>query len=191
MSEVSERLDEFLKKAENIEPEKKKFVIDSHEKADWAIRHIVSFQKQNEEIDQAADEFIRKTEEWRNQEKQTNQASIDYFIKALQPFALSLIADKNTKTAKFPSGSISFHSVNPKFFIGEDEVKAENEKLTDYIKENAKEYLQVKESVDWGEFKKTLTVTKAGQVISAEGEVLGFISAIEYPDKLTVKERKA
>lgn len=190
MSDVSERLDKFLEQADGIDPKEEKFVIDTHEKADWAVRKIVQLQKENEENDRFVDERIKKIEAWREQAKLENQSFIDHLVSLLQPYALSLIAGKRTKTTKMPSGNISFRSVNPGYLIGGEEVKGDNEILTAYIKENAKEFLKVKESTDWGEFKQTLTVTQTGQVISADGEVLGFISAVEYPDKITVKERK-
>lgn len=40
------------------------------------------------------------------------------------------------------------------------------------VKKSAPEYVETKESVKWGDLKKTLTFADGGKVISADGEVL-------------------
>ncbi|WP_425057643.1 hypothetical protein SCACP_21620 [Sporomusa carbonis] len=185
-----ENLDQYLDQADGMPDQPQQaFVIDTPEKADWAVRKILRLQTKNEEINQIADDRIEKVEAWRKQTKSENDRSIEYLVSLLRPFAEQQL-DGKKKTVRLPSGDVNFRATPTQFFIAGQKVDGKNQVLTSYVKQNAPEYLKIEESTNWAEFKKTLTITSTGQVIANDGEILNFIYALEYPDTIIVKERK-
>ena len=187
MSDLAESLDQFLD--QGLPTGQEGFVIDTDEKADWAIRKILRCQQKNDDVKQLAEMQINKIKQWQEQETRDNDSSISYFTSLLEPYAKSQL-DGKKKTVKMPSGNVSFRSVSAGYFIAGEKVDSKNETLINHIRQSAPEFLKVEESTDWAEFKKTLTLTSTGQIITADGEILSFISAVEYPDSVSVKERK-
>jgi hypothetical protein len=194
--DLAESLDDFMYK-EFIdtfstivtEDNARKFVIDDANKANWAVKKIIKLQQKNEEIKKFADEQIAVIKNWQAEFEASNNQSVEFFLKLLRPYAEQQL-DGRGKTVKLPAGNISFHSVSPEFFIAGEKVSGKNKTLTDRVEQLAPDLIITEKSTDWTEFKNTLTVMEDGRVISADGEVLDFIEAIEYPDSLTVKERK-
>lgn len=186
-NDLAENLDEFLD--QGLPTGQQGFVIDSDELADWAIRKIIRCQQKNDDVTQLAEMQISKIKQWQEQETRDNDSSISYLTSLLEPYAKSQL-DGKKKTIKMPSGNVSFRTVSPGYFIAGNKVDGNNEILLNHVRQSDPEYLKIEESVNWTEFKKELTLTSAGQIITADGEVLSFISAVEYPDSVTVKERK-
>jgi len=188
--ELETSLEKFLCREFNDgTQEKETFVIDTMEKANWAIRKILRCQSKNNDIDKLAETQINKIQQWQAQENEGNYKSIDYLTALLEPYAKSQLNGKG-KTVKLPSGSVSFRAKSAEYFIAGEKADGKNVKLLDYIRQSATEFLKIEESTDWSEFKNSLTVTSTGQVVTADGEILDFISAVEYPDSVSVKERK-
>ena len=188
--ELETSLEKFLCREFNDgTQEKETFVIDTMEKANWAIRKILRCQSKNNDIDKLAETQINKIQQWQAQENEGNYKLIDYLTALLEPYAKSQLNGKG-KTVKLPSGSVSFRAKSAEYFIAGEKADGKNVKLLDYIRQSATEFLKIEESTDWSEFKNSLTVTSTGQVVTADGEILDFISAVEYPDSVSVKERK-
>ncbi|MDU2063748.1 MAG: host-nuclease inhibitor Gam family protein [Sporomusaceae bacterium] len=190
--DVTESLDQFLDEQlldRTEDAPDQKFVIDTDEKANWAIRKIQDLQKKNQNIDELADTEINKISTWRDKEKENNESSISFFLEKLRPYAVLHLTGKS-KTVSFPAGKISFRSADPKFYIGGQEVNGKNELLIGYVRQTCPDLIKTEEKADWTAFKETLAVTSQGKVISGDGEILDFIVAIEQPDKMTVKELK-
>jgi hypothetical protein len=189
MPDLAESLDEFLNIDTDLEQQSQKSVIDDDNKADWAVRKIIKLQQKTADAKKLAAEQIAKIKEWQSGIEADNDSSIEFFLGLLRPYAEQQL-DGKKKTVKLPSGNISFHSRDPVFFIAEEKVDGKSKKLTDQIEKLAPQFIITEKSTNWTEFKNTLTVTKTGQVISADGEILDFLTAIEYPDSVSVKERK-
>ncbi|MBU2704103.1 hypothetical protein Ga0466249_005256 [Sporomusaceae bacterium BoRhaA] len=189
--DLAESLHEFLDSQvmDVVESEKQKFVIDDDNKANWAIRKIIKLQHKNEDAKKLADEQIAKIKQWQADIETECNSSIGFFTNLLRPYAEQQLEGKS-KTVKLPNGNVSFRSVDPEFFISGEKVSGKNKTLTERVEQLAPELIITEKSTDWTEFKNTLTVMEDGRVISATGEILDFIEAIEYPDSLTVKERK-
>ena len=62
------------------------------------------------------------------------------------------------------------------------EIKKDDEALKAFVKESAPEFIETKETVKWGEFKKTLTATEDGRYITADGEIVDGVTFEEKPD---------
>jgi hypothetical protein len=188
MSDLAESLNEFLDQGLPTE-EQQGFIIDSDERADWAIRRILKCQQKNDTVKQFAEMQINKIKQWQEQESEGNDRSINYLIGLLEPYAKSQL-DGKKKTVKMPSGNVSFRTKPPDYFIEGEKADGKNIELLNHVRKSNPEFLKIEESVNWAEFKNTLTLTSTGQIIAADGEILSFISAVEYPDTVSVKERK-
>lgn len=189
MSDLVEQLDEFLDIDEEIELENQKFTINDDNKANWAVKKIIKLQQKKDDAKKLASEQIAKIKEWQAEIEDDSDSSIEFFLGLLRPYAEQQL-DGKKKTVKLPSGNISFRSATPAFFIAGQKVDGKNEYLTARLKQLAPQFIKIEESTNWSEFKDTLTVTKTGQVVSEDGEILDFLTAVEYPDSVTVKERK-
>jgi len=189
MDNLAESLDAFLYQDIAVEAASERFVIDNDKKAVWAINMINQSQKAIEDTKALAEYRIKKTNEWLSQETQRNQKEIDFFLAMLRPYAESKLIGKS-KMVKLPNGNIQFKSQSPVLYVGMDKADANNLKLLEYVKKSAPDYLKIKESVEWGEFKKALKITDEGRVITSDGEVLDFMRGEIRPDAISVKERK-
>lgn len=184
MSELTDRLDEFIDKTITVPQE---FTITDDKLADWAVRKILKRQQNIAEANEAANERIEAVKAWLTQIESDNDST--YLLEKLREYAITKL-DGKVKTLKLISGNISFRSVNPKFYIAGSEVKNDNELLIKYVETNEPDLIETKNTVKWGDFKKTLVVASDGKVINSDGEVLHFITGIEQPDNIAVKERK-
>lgn len=190
MEELENSLEKFLcREFRDGEQQKESFVIDTEEKANWAIRKILRCQHKVETVKQFSEMQINEINQWKELQTEENDRSINYLTSLLEPYARQQL-DGKKKTVKLPSGNVSFRSVSPGYFIAGSVVDGNNETLLSHIRQSAPEFLKIEESTNWSEFKKSLTLTSTGQIITADGEILDFISAVEYPDSVSVKERK-
>lgn len=191
MSEsLEDSLEKFLcREFRDGEQQQESFVIDTPEKADWAIRKILKCQHGVETVTQFSAMQISKINQWKEQQTEGNNRSIEYLTALLEPYAKLQLSGKS-KTVKMPSGNVSFKKVSAGYFIAGEKADGKNQRLLDYVRQSDPEYLKIEESVNWSEFKNSLTLTSSGQIVTASGEILGFMSAIEYPDSVSIKERK-
>ena len=98
------------------------------------------------------------------------------------------VPHKVTKTQEnyaLPSGKLVFKKQAPDF-------ERDDQKIIAHLKESGQtQYITTREVLNWGEFKKTLSVV--GEAVADEnGEVLDCIKAVERPDvfKVELKEEK-
>ena len=189
MDNLAESLDAFLYQDVSAEAADIRFVIDTDKKANWAVKMANQYQQRIDDAKKQADQIISETNAWLEEEIERNQDEVNFFLSMLRPYAESKLIGKS-KTVKFPNGNIQFKSQSPVLYVGMDKADANNLKLLEYVKKSAPDYLKIKESVEWGEFKKALKVTDTGKVISSDGEIIEFMRGEIRPDTIAVKERK-
>lgn len=160
------------------------FVVDNDKKAEYCIKKIKAAQAEHDRLMELAhaeyEELDKKVAEIdRKLESDTN------YYKALLYGYFETVEHKETKTQesyKLLSGSLVYKK--PSVSI----VKPDEEKLLAYLRQaDHMEYIETKESVRWGELKKTLTLTDTGEIISEDGEVLDFIQTEEKAGEFNVK----
>lgn len=188
LENLEESLHDFLDQGLSTDGQQG-FSINNDEKADWAIRKILRLQQKNNDIKQLAELQINKIKQWQERESEGNDNSISYLTSLLEPYAKSKL-DGKKKTVKMPSGNVSFRAKSPEYYIAGNKVDGKNQRLIDHVKKSDPEFLKIEESVNWSEFKDNLKTLDTGQVVTNDGEILDFISIIEYPDTVSVKERK-
>lgn len=92
------------------------------------------------------------------------------------------------KSISLPSGKLSFRKQPPKFFFDDlQEVSGYDQRLIDFCKDNAPEFLKTKvtESANWAELKKRLILCGDHVCFADTGEILEGVHAQEFPDKFT------
>lgn len=115
--------------------------------------------------------------------------SIASLTESLRRYAETRITDKK-RSVSLPSGTLSFRKQSPRFFYDDlKEAGAHDERMIDFVKHNANEYLKVKveESVDWVKFKTKLTTDGETVCYSETGEIIEGLHVQQLPDKFTVK----
>jgi hypothetical protein len=175
-------LEEFLDNqydAQLAPAAEQRFEINDADKADWAVRKIRRYQKNIDEAKITAQTQIERINQWLASVSEENQKQIDFFKGMLAPYAMTQLAGQKKRSLKLPSGTIGLRSL-PVQFEKDDDV------LLEWVKANLPGYVAVKESVVWGELKKTVTVVD-GKVLTEDGEIIPGVTATEPSDVFYVK----
>lgn len=158
--------------------EEEAFVIDSDQKADWALRKIAEAENDAEkwvEYYQAQIEIIKA---------QTEQQTAN--LKVMLRHYFDTVPHKITKTTEsypLPSGKLVFKAQQPEY-------ERDDEKVIEWLKaNNAPQFVKVKESLDWAGLKKTVTVMDEN-VITEDGEVIPGIKAVQREPIFTVEVKE-
>lgn len=177
MNELEQR---FLEKTQPGGWEDEHFVIDTPEKADWALALI---RKQREEIAAVKEYAERKKEavdEFAAKEIEPMESTILRMTELLRPYALAKLEGKKSRTVKLVGGSLSFRK-------GTTEYTKDDAKLLAFVEQAAPEYIQQVPKLQWAEFKKTLVEADGGVLVTADGEVVDGVTYAEKEDVFTVK----
>ena len=162
------------------------FKIENDKTADWAITQIHEAETERDRLIKLAqdqiDNLTAKIQELT--EKCENDTK---YLKSCLALYFDTVPSKETKTQKtykLLSGTLVFKKPATKIVHDDD-------KLLEYLEENdGKDYIKIKKSIDWAEFKKTLTVSDDGEVVDTElGTVIPEeVCAIEdVPASFTIK----
>ena len=171
-------IEEYEQKPEEV---KQRFKIDNLEQANWALRKIKAYSKQQAELDDLAEKEIQRIREWQEKEKKKTQRSIDFFESILTLY----LYEQRIKDPKFkvstPYGTISTRKQQPKW-----EIK-DKEGLVTWLKENNLEQLvRIKEEPALKDIKGSFE--KHGvNAIDENGEIIPGIYILEQPDKVIIK----
>ena len=167
--------------AETGEPEKAQFVIDSLDKASWALRKIAQMQEKKAAAIEQADIEFRRVSAWRDEQVAAHDKQIAFFEFLLRPFAEQSLDGEKKRSLKLPAGTMGFRAGQPHYDVNEPELLA-------YVKASAPEFLKIKESVDWPRFKKDMGLRVDGnRAVTKEGEIIPGIVASEGEDTFFVK----
>ncbi|MBR0061835.1 MAG: host-nuclease inhibitor Gam family protein [Selenomonadaceae bacterium] len=106
----------------------------------------------------------------------------------LRRFATERVSDKK-RSVKLPSGTLAFRKVQPKFYFDNAEVNATSDRLIQFVKQNAPDFLKVKtvESADWANFKKQLVINGDNAFFKDTGEIVDGLTVQQFPDEFNVK----
>lgn len=160
-TEMNASLNKFMQP----EAAKEAFVVDSLDKAEWALKKIAEHKAACQRISDFAVAEIDKIKAWAQEQTQSHEDDVKYFETLLQPFAAAELKGKKTKTVKLPSGKMSFKKTTT--YERDDNV------LLQFVKDSGMvDYVKTKESVDWAGFKKCCSVTSDGKLITEDGELV-------------------
>jgi phage host-nuclease inhibitor protein Gam len=182
---IDEMLDEeiFSSPSEEQEQEKKKFVIDSDIKAEWALDKIRKTHAYYDRLKRTCSDIIAKysaiLEKYARQES-AECAGLEYML--MQYF--DTVEHKVTKTQesyKLPTGKLIRKHHAP-------QIVRDDERLVAWMKANDWDgYVRTKETPDWGAFKVSrCTVTEDGTVYDENGVRVEGLTVNPVPDTFEV-----
>lgn len=89
---------------------------------------------------------------------------------------------KKIQSYDMPGGTLKLAKQDPEYEVTDDE-------MVPWLKQNAPEFVKVKEEAAWGEWKKAnkFTVTDDGKLVTEDGEIVPGVKATVRPDKFTIK----
>ena len=164
------KLDGFEDEVE--EEVKETFKVDSDSKAEWAITKIREKEAEFKRIKALCDEMIDQYKQRALDAEKALHRDTDYFKSQLKSY-FDKVPHKVTKTQESYALGLGKLVLKKKVDIEKD-----SEKLLAWVQKNAQDYIEVKESVKWGEFKKSLTLDN-GNWITENGEIVDGVKAIE------------
>lgn len=170
------------------EPEKAdRFTIDSDNSADWAIRKIAEEEKEYLRLCKIADEEIRMLQEKKERLKANFDKKTRHLKNLLSEYFQTVNRKKTTtkETYQLLSGKLVLKK-------GKNEFVKDDEKLVEYLKYiGANDFINIKETPKWADFKKTLKLSKKGTVLDSNGEDLSkIIKCVQHEDVFTVEVEK-
>src|SRR5690625_4910326 len=130
-----------------------RFIIDTDDKADWALRKIKEAENEIEKVEYFAESQIRQVENWKAKETDKHHESIDYFQSLLAEYLQNKRKeDPKLKSITLPTGNVGFRKRQPKW-VYNDEVLLES-----LESENMDELIRVEKKLDKRSIKKAFKV---------------------------------
>jgi phage host-nuclease inhibitor protein Gam len=157
------------------------FVIDTKEKAVWALRKLAKIRREMEENQSIADKEIERIKAWLEDVNGALQKDAEYFENLLQAYHRMVLEENpKAKSIKLPYGTLKARKQEPEYIRDE-------EKLLTWTKANRPEVVKVKESVDWSALKKTIVSTVGGVAVDDNGQVIEGITVVDRGIKFSVE----
>lgn len=175
----------------------KGFVIDSDQKADWALQKLANEKAEYERIEKLAKLQIESIKEKLDKSKKTYDSSKKFFTDRLQEY-FDTVDHKKTKTQE--SYKLLSGSLVKKF--SKQKINHDDKALLNYLKsKELNEFIKVEESVKWSELKKTLEMRtqvyddpETGEIISerkymvdSNGDEVTCVTVEMTPEEFDVK----
>ncbi|MEF3330601.1 host-nuclease inhibitor Gam family protein [Oceanobacillus oncorhynchi] len=180
MNELQSSLNQYLEEQEQTERES--FVVDTDEKANWALRKIKQAQQKQIEANALATEEQDKIEAWYQSEREKAQRDIDYFQGMLAHYAVKKREkDPKFKSQKLPNGRIKFVKKQPKF-------NYKDESVVKYLEESEREdLLKVTKEPKKAEIKKAFVIKEDKLIDPDTGEVVDGVTVEHLEDEFKVE----
>ena len=158
------------------------FQITDDKLAEWALKKVLEARKERDRLTALVE--VERAVLDRKQERINKrfEKGIAYFLSLLGEY-FQTVEHKKTKTQEsyqLLSGKLVFKK--PKM-----EYTPDNDKLLEWAKANAPEYVNTKESVAWGELKKKLEICGESAVFTDTGEIIDCVVVEEKPGVFDVK----
>lgn len=152
------------------------FIIDTDQKAEWAIRKIAEHQAEAQRFI----EFYKQQAEIAKKNCENACKNLNYMLKAYFQTVPAKVT-KTQATYKLPSGTLKLKFPTPVY-------KRDEEKLLKYLQAHGyDDYIETKISPKWGEFKKQ-TITQDNVVIDPQtGEVVDGVTVEQGEEKFIVE----
>jgi len=157
------------------------YQIDTDKKAEHAVKQIKKWREETARLLTNADDEIAELQEAKKKLQERQEAREGYY-KALLHAYFETVEKATTKTQasyKLLNGKLVLKKQQPEYL--RDEAA-----LVGWAKQAAPAFVQVKESVNWGELKKLTALDGEAVVLAETGEVVQGIIARERPDVFEV-----
>lgn len=131
--------DEYIDDAGDYKPA---FVVDSDQKAAWALRKYHAALAKTTQAEELAEVEMRRIDAWLENRRHVNSRDIDFFGGLLSRYALEQREAFDRKTIDLPDGLIQTRTVNEKFVV------EDRDAFVAWAKENAPELLRTTYGAD-------------------------------------------
>src|SRR5690625_2691722 len=139
---------------EQIVEVKERFKIDNLDSLNWAFRKLSALEAKKREINQLALAEMERIQAWEEAELKSIQGSHDFFQSLITEYHFNeLEKDPKKKTIATPYGKAKSR------LSKETPDKASEDKLLEHVKSAGMDEF-IKESVKWGDLKKTLQIVE-------------------------------
>lgn len=159
------------------------FKIDNDKKADWAIAQIKEAEAERDRLITLAEEQIIDLND-RIEELKNKCINDTKYLRSCLAEYFETVPTKETKTQKtykLLSGTLIFKKPSVK-------INHDDDKLIEYLKNNnANDYIKIKESIDWAEFKKNLTIEGDNVIDIDTGEIIEACKVEDVPATFNIK----
>ena len=160
----------------SISAENEGFVVDTDQKADWAIRKLAVIRRKQAENKAIYDAEVIRITEWLSTVNTALDRDALYFEAVLTPYAL-LQRSEGRKTVTLPHGTL-------KTTAGQSHIEFKDEsKFIEWAKVNDPALLRIKTDVDKSALK--VLITEEGVLISTQGEIIPDVQVV--PGQTSVK----
>ncbi|CAB4156477.1 Host-nuclease inhibitor protein Gam [uncultured Caudovirales phage] len=160
----------------SISSENEGFIVDTDQKADWAIRKLAVVRKKQAENKVLHDAEVARIADWLSMVNTALERDALYFEAVLKPYALTQRTE-GRKSITLPHGTIKTTAGQPKVEF-KDEAK-----FIEWAQANDPTLLKVKTDIDKTAVK--ALITEEGVVISTQGEIVPDVEVI--PAETSVK----
>lgn len=157
---------------------KSAFVVDSDEKAAWALRKYNAAILRISEAEEFASAEMLRIEDWLNGRRSVYGRDVEFFGSLLSHYALSQREQFDRKKVDLPDGVIQTRTINDKFTIEDKDL------FVEWARENAPDLLRVSYSPDMSAITERCVMAGSGAVEEKTGSVIpgvtvrpGFVSA--------------
>ena len=152
--------------------EKERFTVTDEASAEWCLEKLEENAKARALIEEQYKKMTARYEKWRADALAELESNDLYLKGLLEPWAAEKIADGKKKSVKLPSGRVGFRAGGEIWKMGDEKVEATTPALLAFVKENDDSFVAVKETVRWGDYKKTLNVMEDGRVATSDGQII-------------------
>ena len=152
--------------------EKKPFEVTDEASAEWCLEKLEKNAKARKLVNDQFAEMVYRYEKWKSDSLQELNRSDKYLKGLLQTWAVEKLADGKKKSVKLPSGRVGFCAGGETWKMGAEKIEATTPALLAFVKENDSSFVAVKETVRWGDYKKTLNVMEDGRVTTSDGQII-------------------
>ena len=156
------------------------FKIENDKTADWAIAQIQEAEAERDRLvalaESQIDDLNNKIEELK-----TKCENDTKYLKGCLAMYFETVPSKETKTQKsykLLSGTLVFKKPSQK-------INYDDEKLLEFL--DGTEFIKVKKSIDWAEYKKVLTISDSEVIDSETGEIVEACTVEDVPASFTIK----
>lgn len=170
---------EMMIEESTLTEEERRFTVDDDQKAEWCLEKI---REAKADLMKWIEFYVEQTDKV----KAKCEARVAFFEGMLQRY-FATVPHKVAKTQEsyaLPSGKLVLKDQAPEW-------DHDDEQLLPWVKENVPDLIRTKESVNWSELKKELTVIwneDGGQtIVNADGLIVPGITVTERPDVFKVE----
>lgn len=167
---------------EYLKDEKTEFVVTNDNVADWAIKKIKDEVNERDRLISIAENQIAELKDKISKIKENCENSTSFLKSKLDEY-FDKVEHKSTKTQE--SYALLSGKLVKKY--GGNKAVYEDEKLIEWLKNTAPEYIKTIEKPQWGEYKKRINMIDGKAIDTETGEIVDCIVVEKTPDTFDVK----